>query len=356
MSPSPSSSSSPQHRPRRIRKRVVAQLVVSLACLALVYRKVSPELFFQALQKISIYSGATMILLYLLGQLVSAAKWRVLINQAGISRSYGETAKAYFMGMFFNAFGIGTVSGDIARAVALKPAKGERAAAIATVAADRIHGLLVLMSIGTISVLLVQPPVLGTNAAPLAAVGAIALLVVWLAGPGLLLSVFPADHRFASAAQKAAAAFPRKLKPLGLTTLLSTAFHLSQLMLFYYIAHLVGAQISFPYVLATVPLVNVAATLPLSVNGLGVREALTVLFFVPVGVDREMAVAIAAIWFTVVTVVSAVGGILLYTTVSALLRRADTVSYADTVSDEPALRETPEDARVLNKLERRALG
>ena len=71
-----------------------------------------------------------------------------------------------------------------------------------------------------------------------------------------------------------------------------------------------GLPLSLGYLLATVPLINVASALPISVNGIGIREVLTVFLFTPVGVSQEQAVVFGALWIVTVTLVSAVGGLL----------------------------------------------
>jgi len=57
------------------------------------------------------------------------------------------------------------------------------------------------------------------------------------------------------------------------------------------------------------PLTNLASALPVSWNGLGVRESAYVFFLARVGVASEAAVALALLWLGVVLVGGAIGGI-----------------------------------------------
>ncbi len=289
--------------------RLFIQLAVSALCLFLVLRSAKLAVLLTTLSTITISTAAGLVLIYVLGQVLSAVKWQVIIRASGLNRKFSNVIEAYFLGMFFNAFGFGTVSGDVARALALKPAKGERAGAFATVLADRILGLVVLLSIGAVFLLFVHPPRLGSFAVPLAFGVILAMAIGWWLGPTLLRRIIPREHKFADAAQRAADAFPQRLDTLTTASFLSVVFHLSQIYMHFLIARELGANLSFAYLCATVPIVNFISSLPFSINGVGVREALYVFFFTSQGVPQETAVAFGAIWVVAVTLVS-LGGFL----------------------------------------------
>lgn len=50
--------------------------------------------------------------------------------------------------------------------------------------------------------------------------------------------------------------------------------------------------------------------IPVSINGLGIREAAYVLLFGPVGLSTGQAVTLSMLFFLVVTVISLLGGII----------------------------------------------
>jgi len=58
-----------------------------------------------------------------------------------------------------------------------------------------------------------------------------------------------------------------------------------------------------------VPLISLAGMLPISVNGLGIREALYLLLFGRVGVPPDAAVSMAFLYFAVTLAASLPGGI-----------------------------------------------
>lgn len=287
------------------------RLLISLVLVYLIYHLVDSRELLRTLSIVSIHNAILIALIYAGGQMLSVVKWRIFVQNVKIDRSFLDTTRAYFCGMFVNTFGLGTVGGDVTRGLALKPKRGERASALATVVADRIHGLLVLALIGSVSIMIVRPAALGDYATGLSALLVIGLISGWMLGPAILVKLFPADHRFGSAAAQVALAFPRNPKTLFLASVISFVFHSTQICLHYYIAQILGAPLSLAYLFATVPVTNIICSLPISVNGLGVREALYLFLFVPMGLSQETAVAFGAIWILAITAVSAIGGLIL---------------------------------------------
>ncbi len=214
--------------------------------------------------------------------------------------------------MFINSLGgLGTIGGDLARSIALKPGKGNQTACLATVAADRIHGLATLLLTGSISIAVFRPEIIDNKYVLLCSIGSVGLFILWILGPKCALFLLPKNNKIYSSVLSASKAFPKDLKKLFLTGMLSLTLHSIQISMIYLIIKELRASVDLSYLFCTVPIVNVASALPISTNGLGVREAMFETFLSPLGISIEQIVAIGALWVIVVTIVSAVGGILL---------------------------------------------
>jgi uncharacterized membrane protein YbhN (UPF0104 family) len=108
-----------------------------------------------------------------------------------------------------------------------------------------------------------------------------------------------------------AAIFPRDYKTLSIITAISIVFHCTQILLHAVMASAVGAEIPLATLFVVIPLVNIASSLPISWNGLGVRENSYIYFLTaaPALLSTEQAAAIGALWLLAVTVTSAIGGV-----------------------------------------------
>jgi uncharacterized membrane protein YbhN (UPF0104 family) len=75
-------------------------------------------------------------------------------------------------------------------------------------------------------------------------------------------------------------------------------------------AQALGVTVPWPTLLVSIPFVNVLSNLPISWQGLGVRENGYAFFLVPNSLDYEQALAMGVIWLFAVTSSGAIGGLL----------------------------------------------
>ena len=129
--------------------------------------------------------------------------------------------------------------------------------------------------------------------------------------------------------------FLRDPRRLISVVVLSAVFHISQLYIHLLMARGFGVNLPVGYLFATVPIVNIAATLPFSLNGLGVREVGYSRLFAPIGIPPEVSVAFAAVWFGCVTLVSLVAGAIFSPSITSR-RRINAELAADPNQDLPA--------------------
>jgi hypothetical protein len=252
------------------------------------------------------------ILGYTLGQLMSSVKWWTIARSGGITVPYSTALKAYFIGMFVNCFGsgLGTVGGDVARGILISNGLPKKTEGIAAVVADRIHGLTVLSVIA-----LVTSQIFRSDRVPGWLLLSLLALIVgfisaWILGPAILRRI-PSSNKFATKMRQVAAIFPRDPVVLAIITCISAIFHCTQILLHAVMAHAVGAEIPLATLFVVIPLVNIASSLPISWNGLGVRENSYIYFLTaaPALVTIEQATALGALWLLAVTATSAIGGI-----------------------------------------------
>ena len=89
--------------------------------------------------------------LFLLAQVVSAVRWRLLAQPLGFQAPLRDFLRFYFVGMFFNLLLPTSVGGDVVRAWYLDGRSGRRLAAFLSVFVDRFSGLLVLLTLACLA-------------------------------------------------------------------------------------------------------------------------------------------------------------------------------------------------------------
>lgn len=249
---------------------------------------------------------------YTIGQLISSVKWWTIARSGGITTAYPSALKAYFIGMFLNCFSFGMLGGDAARGILVAQGQPKKTEGLASVVADRVHGLIVLSCIALLTSVIMGRDRVAPDLIQLLLLLVIGCTAGWLIGPWILPRLpFMRTTRIGLKLQQVMTIFPRDLKTLTVITSLSVAFHLLQISLHWVMAYGMGITISFTTLLMVIPFVNIVCSLPISWNGLGVREKAYTYFLAtaPAIVTYEQAVAFGAIWLLAVTVSSAIGGI-----------------------------------------------
>lgn len=288
------------------------KLALSILMVGLVLRSVDFANLAKTFLTISPWAVILVVVGYTTGQLLSSVKWWTIARSGGITTPYPAALKAYFIGMFLNCFSFGMLGGDAARGILVAQGQPKKTEGLASVVADRVHGLIVLSCIA-----LLTSAIMGRDRVSPDLIQLLLLLVVgctagWLIGPWLLPRLpFMKTTKIGLKLQQVMKIFPRDPKTLLFITTISIAFHLLQISLHAVMAAGLGIEIPFTTLLLVIPFVNIVCSLPISWNGLGVREKAYTYFLAtaPAIVSYEQAVAFGAIWLLAVTVSSAIGGI-----------------------------------------------
>ncbi len=251
---------------------------------------------------------AAALVALVLAQLVSGLRWQMLAAPLGFDAPFRRYASLYFVGMFFNLVLPTSVGGDVVRAWYLGAAPGKRFAAFCTVLADRASGLAVLMVLACVAALFLPaaPPrwmvvILAGLAAGLGA-GVLALVFV----RPLLRRLRPSPRFWPLLELLGRLRRDRVL--LGATTALSLLVQLASVLQMWLVSAGLGLDVSFGYLAVVVPLVSLLTLVPVSVNGMGLREVGLVVLLAPAGVSEAQAVSLSLLFFAVSLAVSLAGG------------------------------------------------
>ena len=263
---------------------------------------------------------AAAVLLYMAGQALSAWRWRLLLAPVGLRATYARMLGFYFTGMFFNLFLPTIVGGDAVKALLLTRETGEPARATVSVFMERNVGLCSLLVVA----------IAAAHAAPrveLYGVPLTALAWVLAAGYAAVNAMLFRPHLYAivdrviattplarlrpRAASLYAALEPytRAWRPLAGAFALSFLHQVVVIAVVFLGARALALDVPPAAVAVFVPLTSLAGMIPVSVNGLGVREALYVLLFGRVGVPPEAAVSLALLYLGVTLLASLPGGV-----------------------------------------------
>lgn len=254
----------------------------------------------------------------LAGQIAYAWRWRLLLQAAGVPIPVGTVVRQYFVGIFVSNFLPTTVGGDVAKVVYLGQVHGYRTVA-ASVLVDRLLGLGLLAALTTVAMWatpVYTPPFLLAHVASAVIAGASLLLLVLAAvGTGGLaerVAAFgrPAVH-FAERLQRLRLEMAAPLRqPAVLARAAAVVVGYAVAVTAIYLRYAAVQQSIVPSFFAMFAVVTATALLsnvPISLNGLGVREQLHAMLLAPLGMSRESAVAISLLLYAHLLVSSLIG-------------------------------------------------
>jgi uncharacterized membrane protein YbhN (UPF0104 family) len=246
---------------------------------------------------------------YIVSQVVSSIRWKMLARPLGFDEPFGYFVASYFTGMYMNLFAPSTVAGDIGRALFLARGQKRKALAFTTVIADRGLGFVVLSWMGALAILIQPKYRLPLPVYYSAWIIPPATLLGWLYGPQLAVRVLAPANRWRRLVEHDLAAYWNDFRLLGETSAVACVFHGIQIGTQILLARALGIHVPLAYFLIFVPVVNILGMLPISFSGIGIREGGYLFFLGQVGVGRAAALALGLLSSVVVLLTGISGGL-----------------------------------------------
>jgi glycosyltransferase 2 family protein len=265
---------------------------------------------------------------YLLVHCIGVGKWRMVVNATGAQLDFATSAQCYFGGLFATLFLPSIVGGDVVRlAVGLR--RSPRPAAVLTGnLVDRFLDVaaqagLVLLGVLLIPELELVPEDLEDRLETVFLVCAfgliLSLIVVFLLRKRILAGRSMRFRRRLARLRHALRSVSKRPRVLVFGWLLGTCIQATFLLLTAQLAVYCGLTLPLRTWLFAWPLAKLAAVLPLTQGGIGVREAALVALLAPFGAPGHLVLAAGLVWEGVVIA----GGLIAGAVALTLGRRMD---------------------------------
>ena len=250
------------------------------------------------------------------GIILSAWRWQRVLAVFDAETRLGNLVTHYLAGQFVGNFLPSTIGGDVLRVSRLASSSTVPGSSVfASVVIERLTGWIVLPVL-TLAGLLLSPSLLGLGVASRLAlalsIGTLLLLagIVIAAGSRRMAGRFAANvgwTRFIGAVHLGIDSLRRRPSAAAGIIAVATAYQLSPVLVAWFVTQALGLHLPMVALLAFTPVVAIAQVLPLSLNGLGIREGALVLFLGPLGVSAGQAVTLGLIIYALTLIVSLLG-------------------------------------------------
>ena len=300
----------------------LVKVLVSAGLIALLLSRIETAKLWSVARTANVSWLAFAVVIYLLMILASAWRWGLLLAAQGIALPFRRLTSSFLVATFFNNFLPSNIGGDVVRVADTRAAAGSKTLATTVVLIDRAIGLLGLVLVAAIGAtagprLLNSGPGVGAPMLWAGFAGATLLAIAVLAIPQALPRALQplrvlhpewVDERLARLGG-ALHRFRRAPGALG-GCFLGAIFVQAVLVAFYLaIAWSMQIRIGFLELSVVVPISFLVQMLPVSMNGLGVREATFGFYFTRLGLPLESALLVSLVGAALVMLFSLSGAV-----------------------------------------------
>lgn len=266
----------------------VLKIIISVASIYLVLQKVRFNDIVTALMTANNLLLILSLMLYILSKMISALRTFTILEKYKIPFSILENLKIYWTAMYYNLFLPGGIGGDIYRTILInRRHKAGLKLSTSIVLMDRTAGLTALIASGLICLLFTS---LKVKFYILSALGVPFILLLFAVFTNTLL--------------------PRLKSRLVEITIQSFLVQLCQIYCLWLILYAFRITSDYQVYILIFLVSSIAAMLPFSVGGIGVREFVFLSLSTYFNTDQKTAVAVS-FTFYLITVAASIPGLLI---------------------------------------------
>lgn len=300
----------------------VLKVVVSLGLILFLLSRISPERLTSVIAETRPLDLAVALVVFFISGLLGSFQWHLLLKAGGIVLPFPRTFRLYFVGLFFNNFLPANVGGDAMKIYDVSRIGNDPHRVFAITLLDRIIGItgLCLLAIAASISLYGRGNIQSLNVYMLIFAGCITPVIALALNRRLsgmvkrlfgMISWWGLGERF-QAVFEHLGSFRRLRFLLVRLTLLAVGVQFMRVLTHVAVGRSLGIPLSPETVqsfFVFIPLLGLLMALPISINGLGVREGMGVVLFTQIGLLAERALLVEFMTYVIMVVVSLVGGI-----------------------------------------------
>ena len=297
---------------------LAGKFLVSGGLLYLLYRKMPVHEIAAVFQGAEYRYLVPIFVLLLVNTVISAWKWQLFLEADGVRMPLTTLVTTYLIANIYNMFLPSNIGGDSYRIYDIRRRSGQGMRTAAAVFADRVSGFVAMITLGVLAApfaaLRFQEPLFFFGPLAIFLVMATVLTALFRQTPFqwfMRVTRLERIRILARLAEKfflSLSVYGNNRSLLLRTMAISFVFQLTVFVVIYCMALALGARISFFYFCAFLPLIGLLEVLPVSINGIGLRDAGYVFFFGQAGMNDAQTRSLALVYLGVAALYSLVAG------------------------------------------------
>lgn len=309
---------------------ILFRIGISVILLIFLFRGIDKKSLFELIKNsnkpLLFYSFMTVFIMYPL----AVIRWNMLLKAAKIHLPLKRVITSFSGSLFFNLFLPSTIGGDFMRSIDLASHTKKTKEVIATVLLDRLSGYIGLVSVSLLAVFLgfklIQDKLVFI---PILIITLILSLILYVLFNRRMYSKITkllqsSEHNKLNSRRPAFSKIRESLSNLHHeiicfrnhkrmiynNLILSLMIQLFTPLSFYLLGLALGIKINITYFFVFLPIITAITLLPISIGGLGLRDATTIYFFAKAGVIKNSAFAMSLLNFSFVLILGGIGGLI----------------------------------------------
>jgi hypothetical protein len=286
-------------------------VILSIALLLIIFSNIDIKKVFGIISNINYNLYFLYLAILCLMILVKAFKWKLILNSMGADINLSDSFRAILAGLFFSNVTPGKI-GDFFRAMYVNGGKSSPLG-LASVFLDRLFDIIILLIFGILAIFWISQT---TGFVTINQSQIVFLLIMTIA-----LSIFLTKEKYVKMLLKPAfeILIPKNIKGkiskgfsefyssiratrknqtmLAFSFILGIAMWFTNALLLFILASAININAPFYAIIAIFPIMALSDLVPLSISGLGTREAVMIFMFSIFSLPLESAVALSILVF-----------------------------------------------------------
>lgn len=248
------------------------------------------------------------------------ARWVLLVQSSHERMATKSVVWIHLVGSFLGSMLPAGIGGDAARAYALSRRTAQTDEAVASVAVDRLVGVISIATMGAIGLALwaLRDPSVSGGVVVLVTLSTVAVGVITLWSDQVVRGALPSSWHTSGVGRRllraadAVARYRARPSTLGVVFLVSLGVQALRIVEAYFLGRGLGIDVQLWYYLVFIPVGLLAFLLPISIAGFGLPQGVIVWLLRPVGVPDPHALALSTL-IVMTGLVGTLPGAVLYT-------------------------------------------
>lgn len=305
------------------KRLLILKVATTIALVIFLIFKVEWFSIFEIFTHLNLGLYCLAFLLILCGMAISTMKWQILLKSIDYYGPFWRLFRYYYIGAFFNIILPSVIGGDTVRATLLRKDSSLILRNAASIFIERFLGFIVLLTIASVSFVINYRLFMGAIIENIMFIIVVVnfLLILSFFYPRLIKALLKPVYRILSFARfatflklvdqtaRALEKIRNNKKNIFFAILLSFIFQLVVITCYVLALFALGVDINPLYIFTLYPIVMVITMLPISINGIGLREWASIFIYGLVGVSRKDILALSLAVYFLLVINSLIGGL-----------------------------------------------